>query len=484
MNKKKQILGLTLMIVFLGIFLIHSPQIYNNYVEIPGIYKATYNFSGSEIGKSIPEGWNLRTQGAGNSFEIIEEFEEHQKVVKFKRGEKSDVFIEFNYYIDIPPPTKGFVEWYWASADVNNTALYFQIRGSSGDEQKRQVILYFDKNGIGLGANRCTPVEDNKWYHCRYVFDANEGEQGKYELYVNGELIIENRDFMNTNVPDLYVIMFYGSLGSKGYLDAIGFSWDPEYEMGDNLYLEKQIHPITIPWNFLFSGVLILTIICILNPNVSFPLVANSLVKYKIVKNKKYIRILNSVFLIFNKKLVAGSNKWNAYEGSNISIEAILEFKGYQEVMKIWDDSILGRGLIRNSIVSNHEEGSIKWHWKVADPSKKATFSLNNSDLQPLILIKIENGNIYAFNGKKCQNLQEFKSNQWYDMKIDFDCASNKYDLYINTLKVASDFVFKFESDMPRYSEFYSDLRNSHYCIYIADFKYCWIENLKYDNYI
>jgi len=299
MNKKRQIIGLVLMIYLLSIFLINSPRIYDNYLESPGIYKATYNFRDCKTGESTPERWSLCNLGDGNTFKIIEEFNDHNKVVKFKRGENNETFISFEYLVDKSPPTCGFIEWYWASADIKNTTLYFQVRGSSGDDQKRQVILYFDKEGIGVGVNKYSSVEDNHWYHCRYVFDANDGDHGKYKLYVNGELVIENNNFLNTNVPDLNRMIFYGSQGYDCYLDAIGFSWDPNYEIGDNLYLERSIHPITNLWNFIFSGIIILTIIFILNPKVNLPIVASFLVKNKIIKKKNYIQILNFFFLIF-----------------------------------------------------------------------------------------------------------------------------------------------------------------------------------------
>ena len=459
MNKKKRI-SISVIIILLFIYIVNIPRIYGNYMELPGIYKATYNFYNDETG-TVPEDWSKVSPNEENSIQIIETFEDHNKVVEYIREEESSFF---EHHISSEEEIiKGTIEWYWATTDVQ-TSVHFQIRGS-GEGIGRIMLISLQKGQI-LGS----PVIDNEWIHIRVDFDCTKQ---KWSLYVDGDLIRDDSPFSD-EVSELNRIMFYSDPNSVTFIDAVGFSWDHNYEIGDNLHLDKIIHPMIYMGYILFSIVIIISYIVVLNPKVSLPLAVRFLVKREIIKKMKYIQIFNFIFLIFKKKLVVENKKWDVYEAANTSIEVISELDGHREVIEIFDNTILGRGYIRNSNPPNQESGSIEWYWRITNTSKRVYFSLINSDLYGMVSIKIENGNIYACDSKNHQRLHEININQWYYMRVDFECATNTFDLYINETKKAYQFNFRYPSTYPQFTQFYTDMHQYGYHVYVSDVSYSW----------
>lgn len=293
MNKKRQMNVFVVMMSILGIFIMNLQRISNYYMEVPGIYKATYNFNDDEIGM-LPKDWSIYSQTTGDSIKVIESFNEHKKVVELIDGDDED-WLSFNYYVPQieDPITTGTVEWYWATNDIK-TVLSMYLRGI-GEGSGRMVILSI-KNGEIEGHS----VKDEQWVHMRIDFDC---DKNKYDAYVNGHLKRENYTFVDGDIESILHINFYTSSieTSVNYIDAVGFSWDDEYDVGDNLNFEKVMHPIALLCWILFSGTLIISFFIIINPKVTIPFLLSVLLKKRIIKRKKCIQILNFIKLFINK---------------------------------------------------------------------------------------------------------------------------------------------------------------------------------------
>lgn len=480
MDNRKHICISILMITLLALFIVNLPKIYDNYEEIPGIYKATYNFKG-EIGKTGDNIGFIDYSYAEDdcSAEVIEEIDGHKNILKIT-DESTEGYIKIYNYLDELTSGTHTIEFWWYPEDKGDGQYYyFGVSGGGYNAIRIYYDCYIEGFIITTGdGNTFISAKSDSWHYIIVQIDLDDDD---VSVWINSKVKIDAENFWDTSFNYFSKVAFQTAITQTGtfYLDAIGYSWDVDYFIGDNLHLEKTLHPIICMWYIFFSGVLIITFIVILNPKDSLPFLVRFLVKREIITKKKYIQILNSIFLIFKKRIVLKNIKWNVYEAAKTSIDIISELNGNQEVIRICDNSRLGRGYIRNKIFSNQKTGSIEWRWRMTDTSKGIIFSLINTDLYEMILIKIENGNVYACNGKDYQNLQEINTNQWYYMRIDFECAKNTFDLYIDGTRKVYRFNLINSSTFPKFTQFYTNIHQSQYCIYIADFKYKWGDSPK-----
>ncbi|MFX1442107.1 MAG: hypothetical protein ACFFHV_01725 [Promethearchaeota archaeon] len=201
-----------------------------------GYFQATYGFENDRLGNN-PKDWSVYELD-GNTVNVIGELAGHKNVV-----EMNDISSSYSVAINKSlNPIRGYgtVEWWWRISDAtdliafrihdnNNIFIYFRIN---------QDKFQYDNGSlhdIGLVAY------DNTWYHCRVDFECTTGSymglsQYSWCVYINGTKFGNygfriNRDQANE-------IWFDGSGGLTGYttyIDAIGYSWDPNYNIGDNL---------------------------------------------------------------------------------------------------------------------------------------------------------------------------------------------------------------------------------------------------------
>ena len=93
------------------------------------------------------------------------------------------------------------------------------------------------------GWNTNAACVDNTWYHVRVDFECTAGvykglAQFDWHMYING---VHYGDYnFAHNEAHADEILFWSNGAESGahlYLDALGFSWDPEYiALGDNVY--------------------------------------------------------------------------------------------------------------------------------------------------------------------------------------------------------------------------------------------------------
>lgn len=86
-------------------------------------------------------------------------------------------------------------------------------------------------------------IENNLWYHFRISFECDNGNYDGlspdcFNVYVNGESVINDAPFTGGGVDGLDKLIFqtHGvDWWYSSFFDAVGYSWDPEYKVGDNL---------------------------------------------------------------------------------------------------------------------------------------------------------------------------------------------------------------------------------------------------------
>jgi len=117
------------------------------------------------------------------------------------------------------------------------------------DSTQAVMYIYADASNDGIfghyngTGNEFSPglYSDDTWFHIRFDFETGMGGyQGlnpdTFDLYINGVKRLSDNPFWNptTEVTRLYLFTQNVHTGSW-YADAIGYSWDPNYNIGDNL---------------------------------------------------------------------------------------------------------------------------------------------------------------------------------------------------------------------------------------------------------
>jgi len=81
----------------------------------------------------------------------------------------------------------------------------------------------------------------NTWYHIRIDFEHTTGgyqglSQNEYYVFVDGNRYGPYRFDIEEQLEELHLHTYSYGAGYNVYFDAVGYSWDPPYEVGDNLY--------------------------------------------------------------------------------------------------------------------------------------------------------------------------------------------------------------------------------------------------------
>ncbi len=199
-----------------------------------GYYPATYGFENCENGE-LPNDWYfVPHHGFGEAY-VIETFDGHCKVLKIEDTSSSaypEAFQEFN------PQTIGTIELYlrketgragyYLNFYSNSSEIAFNIKMDQNDNGKFEVGLGTDFTEFATGK-----YFDQTWFHFRIDFDTFQDEA---TIYLDGINVIEI-EFSNF-VDDISKIRLGANYANTGvyYADAIGYSWDPNYNIGDNLF--------------------------------------------------------------------------------------------------------------------------------------------------------------------------------------------------------------------------------------------------------
>jgi hypothetical protein len=209
------------------------------HVAPDGHYEATYSFLNEDKETTIAE-WNenegwIDTSSAGLSPTIINNMDGHHKVLQFYDSSTTKVGSVINqwnnsYYT-------GTIELWARTSSTTDIATIIIRDGTNADS----LILRFDADGNmkyndGSGYHTLGTYQADRWYHIRFKWALIPHEE-YWNVWVDGQNIGTSLGVYGTPVAmDSLVIMTdQGSSDYYFYVDAIGYSFDPEYEIGDNL---------------------------------------------------------------------------------------------------------------------------------------------------------------------------------------------------------------------------------------------------------
>jgi hypothetical protein len=190
----------------------------------------------------------------GCSANIIAELDDHYKVLELQDNNESDVIVAS--LLDLAKPTYGTIEFWLRTSDVSQGLLmtfgYEVFR--SGISINSDGGWSYINNNQEIDIDDVPQLEDDKWHHIRIDFDSRENG-GYLGLGANQFYFWVDSRFSRLgpfNFDDLVSNLKWNIWSSKEegkdysiYLDAIGVSWDPSYEIGENLVPREPLYSET-----------------------------------------------------------------------------------------------------------------------------------------------------------------------------------------------------------------------------------------------
>lgn len=211
-----------------------------------GYYPATYGFENETLGSDPVEWFSERS---GGTVQIIEEIESHKQVAKIRDIDNSG-YVSFRNQFD-SNKVSGTVE-FWVSANDTSKAFYMRILASISE---RAAVIRIENDYIYCrGSTTWTNVKsisNNRWYHFRIEFDCSTDT---YNCWIDGNLEAANYGFMDGDLSSVRNLQLYTTGAEENYevyVDAVGYSWDSNYNIGDNFHeglLISYRNSTTLDW--------------------------------------------------------------------------------------------------------------------------------------------------------------------------------------------------------------------------------------------
>ncbi len=214
---------------------INTPENKTYGAPMVGYYPGTYGFENDADGND-PTDWNVY-EGGGTTCNIINSVGNHSKVVEFDDNSASNPMYLNQTFLG---QTNGTIEFWWRTDDASKSIAFSAWNGVTW-----VISLVLDTNifrywNAGWQSTGKSAVS-NTWYHISIEFEASTGSylglsQYNWRMYIDGTLF---GDFnLITNVAQIDMISFSTNpayTNYKAYVDAIGYTWDQDYSIGDNL---------------------------------------------------------------------------------------------------------------------------------------------------------------------------------------------------------------------------------------------------------
>jgi hypothetical protein len=199
-----------------------------------GYFPASVGFE-NETNGSDPEGWILEENGG--DAQVVEEIDSHKKVLEIND-------VDINNPVDIryrfADQASGTVEYWWRISETDKGhSIYIGDNDMPGDPWFNSITLSLEPDGTISYYNGSwqviQPYNANQWYHVKIEFDCATD----WHLWIDNVSMDGGAGFSyRGSVSDMDELGFGTYTPSSNYycyLDALGYSWDSNYIVGDNL---------------------------------------------------------------------------------------------------------------------------------------------------------------------------------------------------------------------------------------------------------
>ena len=197
------------------------------------------------LGPWVFGSYNFERIANNCSASIINDLDGHQKVLELKDNNASDLV--FASLIDLSEPTYGTIEFWIRTTDTSQglvMAFGYEIFHSGiwlGEDGK----WWYKSDDEYLEISDVPKMQNNTWHHVRIDFNCSNE---KFYFGVDGNFSKLGPFAFDYNVDNFGWNIW--STVNEGYnysifIDAIGASWDPSYDIGDNLNVREAIYSDT-----------------------------------------------------------------------------------------------------------------------------------------------------------------------------------------------------------------------------------------------
>jgi len=212
---------------------ITTPENKTYIAPMSGYYAGTFGFEDEVDGTSRTDIRYVDQTNAIQSncyVDIQNNYQGHNKVLRVYDGNTDGNAEAVDHFISTQ--TSGTIEWWWCNAMGGSGGMWYHfhegILGTIAGSLKMVNGEFRDMAG-----NNVQYITTNQWYHHKLIFNT---ASDTYDWYIDGVLQVNDGSFP-TPVSNIGSTDIKGAWASTGscYVDAISYSWDPDYIIGDNL---------------------------------------------------------------------------------------------------------------------------------------------------------------------------------------------------------------------------------------------------------
>ena len=163
---------------------------------------------------------------------IVEEIDGHTNVLRLEEGidDHADITHVFDSSQEV-----GTIEWWWRTSDKDGV-VNFNIQSNGADAMR--LYMKGGKIGYKYGATDydLVDISINAWYRMKIDFVCKIGGIPIYafDIYVDGDLEKSAVPFCSPYNSVNNLRIYTSGAPFNSYFDAFGFSWDEDYDFGDN----------------------------------------------------------------------------------------------------------------------------------------------------------------------------------------------------------------------------------------------------------
>ncbi|MFX0017277.1 MAG: zinc ribbon domain-containing protein [Promethearchaeota archaeon] len=441
-----------------------TPQNITYKKPMSGYYPGTYGFENDEIG-SVPQGWIDSSLGSG-IIEVIRQKDQHKNVLHIQSGSTID-----NHgvaLLELDNLASGTVE-YWIKFDNANPPAHYIYALDLREDLNIKVAIrivanewtYYD----GSIYQSICPAEANKWYRLSVTWDMVSDTSDIYVYHADntlaGSVIGVTNAATGTTVNRLYIAMNNAVINTNIWVDAVGVSWDPNYNLGNNMQEGLMLsfdNSTTLDWmGYSLDGLANKTIL----GNTTLPLPVNGTHHIQVfgnnslgtmyASNLRYftINITNfiDIFTPENKLYTEPMNgyypatygfendengiipaEWSFFTSYTGFVQVVEELDGHNKVVELIDAGGGGGATIVSNTFSSQITGIIECYVYLNYPHNSGDYlmlQIHDQNPQDTIVIYWENGNLIVYDGTIPTIVGSYNAYTWYHVKIQFDCTDD-----------------------------------------------------------
>ena len=220
-----------------------------NATKFTGNYSGTYSFENDEIG-SVPDDW-ISNNGDGCDTTISSIVGGHSKILNISDNSAVNL-AQINNEFTLQ--TNETVEFWVRPHNIASGNLGISLY--EGATWVVRTRIAFGDRLSNHDASLIADIDDNTWYHIKYIFDDYNNQ---FEAVING-VSKGNFDYQFNTVVGFDKLRFDTVAAHNGveyYIDAIGYSWNDNYTIGDNFVplttIENNVKEVD-RYEFAFEG--------------------------------------------------------------------------------------------------------------------------------------------------------------------------------------------------------------------------------------